>query len=267
MDIKAFIPTRGYTPRMTTHCLLVKENIPFTFVTYDEQLIPELERRGGEVVICDVGNRKFGNGERLGYKRKWIEDNLVKDGERYAMLDDDIEQLSQLKPSQWSKGIDQHNPKFRELFSAKCTVARALNKLNNHMDVTGLPYAGLMFKTSLLFRLRQWCYGSVVGSAFCISEKTKGMSWSKLGLEDFHRTAHCIYNYGGAARLNWICHHTKAWQPGGIGTKAEREKVLPKILSAMQEEFPGLINIKPDGWPIFNRKGVNQCRKQHQPNL
>lgn len=265
--MRVVIPSSGRAATLTTPAWLATASppIPYTVVVHSE------DARASYVLAGRVPEDRIVVSHQppgVQHQRQWIEDNLVGPGEWYVSLDDNVRRMTAVPRPQWDqlRLPVQADPSLRAVYatplSADAFFRERVTELVAEATMTGARLVGFAPTDNFYFcgvKYRSVGYVSSKVMLRCRSE----VRWDPAQYpgEDIDQTCAHLWTFGCVLVCNYIRPVAPHYEPGGIGTFAER---LPAKLVAMQRlvrKWPGLIRLKP-------RHGVTDADHQlrlHSP--
>lgn len=155
----------------------------------------------------------------LAFKHQWAQDNLVRDGEQYLTMDDNVTGLTHLSP-QWAEA--DREDRNRDI---------AVEEPMDIHTVLGIikgrgAFIGVSCTDNPFYRKIAWSRKATVIGKFMLVTKD-GLRWVPEDAPPFfcqsdkYRSLQVIQRYGRTAVYNWARAVFERSQPGGWGDQAD----------------------------------------------
>lgn len=244
----AYIVTCATAERMHTSKWIRESGIRYTYVTHTRAMADRIHTVDphGEIVIT---NRKG-----LLSSRNYILEKLVRRGQWFIGLDDNVQYLTQARdlpgidtqttppPAPWRNWRDVYNTR---LPIRDCAVA--FERLAAACRGRATVYGALAAQPNPFWRKQKWSYTRYAKSKSFVMLNAPGLRWGGGDIShDCWMTCYCKANFGGVVVDNW----TYPWQvnnePGGIGTHEQRKPQVDHDNQLIAKEWPGLCHYDPE---------------------
>lgn len=261
--MKAYVISRGHVPRMHTRHWLGTTGLDVTVVCDDKaqasyvwRAMPYVKRvftlyDHGIVPGCLAA-------------RNFILSELVKPGEWYIGIDDNVEHLDIVNPRFYNEhdlGVSGPPPKgvksWREVYRFAMPPADLpmhLSALRAQCKTLGTIYGGYASTENPMFRAKHYGFRRFVKTKLYVLHKHRPDLLFKGGdyAHDSWMSAYAVANFGKVVVNNFIHPRYPWYEAGGLGKISERRAKLDVILDDIIAEFPGL---------VVKAKGANSALK------
>jgi len=248
--MKIYIPSKDRAKTITTHLWLEKNNIPYSIVVHNEEQFRMYGQQLSWESFKNVINANCPYG--MSVIRQWIRDNLVKDGEWYINMDDNIKYFQSF-PSQHynTEFIDTKNSKnLRKTLenheSTRTEFEDYVEETKVKAESLGVSYCGFATVENYFFRGKKWrTVAYVVGK--CILCKKNELSYDQniIAMDDYGFTAENLLKKGRVLVNNFVKPIANHYQDGGIGTYSERLNAKIEDCAYLMTKYPGLYRYNP----------------------
>jgi len=183
----------------------------------------------------------------ISLQRQWILDNLIRDGEWFVTMDDNVTGMTRLQHPYYPYPLNLKTERsywqqivpikeFLELIELDIAVA----------EQAGAHYIGYAVVDNPFFRQKKYRYVGYVLSKVALIHKTSLQRYDPQvkSMDDYQFTAENLKNYGKVVINNYIKPTAKHYQPGGIGTYEERTPQKIHDAAYLRNKYPGLFNYK-----------------------
>lgn len=227
---------------------MLKE-VPYTiFLHNEEQRTEYLKNPTIDPASLVVTNVPYG----IAKQRQWIQDNFLNPDEWYITMDDNIDHITGVEPSQYHhEKLPVKDPSFdKKIFTWEYPLATFLmlfEEDRTYAESIGAFNIGYATTPNFFFREKKYRTVGYVISKLAI-RKNCSIPFDKnvLAMDDFQYTAECLLRHGKVLINNYILPVAGHYQKGGIGTIIEREQMKIADGQYLMLKYPGLFR--------FNRK-------------
>jgi len=244
--LKIIIPSKNRSQTICTHRYL--EDLDYTIVVHNEtdrkEYLRNKELDPKKVVVSGV---PYG----ISKQRQWIQDNLVKPGEWYLMLKDNMSSVVGYPRDFWDRdtidydAMDQEESR-RVQKLGKTAVNLEMFTAAIHFVIAEAERIGAYncgFATvdnPFFWRRRFRKVGYVLGDIWLIKKTEVNFDQNVLAMDDYAFTAEHLYKFGKVLIFNYIFSVSPHYQPGGIGTYQDRLKRKREDCRYLMAKYPGL---------------------------
>jgi hypothetical protein len=240
--MKIFIPSKGRAETIRTHKYLERGNIPYKIVLhYEADKREYLKNPSVKEENIIVSNQPYG----VANQRRWIRDQLEM-GEKYLLLDDNIDTITGLPEPDYSTPIDVTTKPH--LFKNELTPEEFMERVKemfSTMEKTGAKFGGLAVVDNYYFRERKYRHVGYVISKVALIEKSEATyDYNLEAMEDYGFTAENLLIYGRVLINNFMFPVAGHYEKGGIGTYPERLPRKIKDCEYLMQKYPKLFRYK-----------------------
>jgi|GEM_PF-3976526 len=246
--INVYIPSCNRANEICTHTLFNGNYFNHYIILHNEEQKKEYLKNDTiteDMII--VSNVDFG----VSRQRKWILDNLVKEGEWFMMMDDNIEYFTAVDDEFYNfKGLPvKFDKDLKKVYENKISIARLHHLVSNDIrfcENNNIKYGGFAVMDNFFYREKKYRYVGYVISKAAFYKKDKLLNFNEniLAMDDYYYTAENLKYFGRVLINNFIFPVAKHYQKGGIGTYEERIPKKRKDCIYLIEHYPGLFRYK-----------------------
>lgn len=246
--MKIFISTHNRANIITTPALLDAEGISYTLVFHNVEQLNAYNLAGRfKTPYISVANIPVG----MTLMRNWILENLVKDGEWFIILDDNITEFQAVR-GEWYKQPELPSRKdpltMKKVMEEKVSAKYFLGVLEDcrwEAERRGIHLAGCASNLNFFFRSKKWReVGYVIGKTQVIQKTGLRYDLNINPMDDYLWTALNLETFGKVLINNYAVAVKKHYAKGGIGTYEERLPAKLKDCEYLMKRFPGLFRYK-----------------------
>lgn len=246
--MKIIIPSYNRALTIKSHKLLENSNFDWKVVVHSaEQFNEYMKIISKERLICS------GVEPNISKQRNWIRNNLVKDGEWFCMMDDNIEKFNMFpNPYYMMKTLNRTHPEFKSL--------RTILE-NNYIDAFKLEecfqesifkaeeinaaFIGFATIENYFFRNKKWKTISMICSKCCLIKNDElRYDENVLTMDDYEYSIKSMIKYGKVLVNSYIFPNAHHNQSGGLGKLSERAEKKVKDCFYITNKYPGLFRFK-----------------------
>lgn len=246
--MKIFINTYNRQYSISTHLLLDKCGIEYKIVLHDlEQYNLYVQNSSIKKECLLVANQPVG---MVGI-RSWILENLVKDGEWYLLLDDNISCFEAVKEPFYQESIlnVKGNPAFyKPIFENEVDATMFLKICEDSIkeaERIGAKLVGFASNVNFFFREKKFRdVGYVIGKTQLIKKTNLKYDRNVFATDDYLWTAQNLETFGKVLVNNYAVAVKKHYAKGGIGLYEDRLKWKLTEVDYFMRRFPGLFRFK-----------------------
>jgi hypothetical protein len=207
--------------------------------------------------------RKFSNGNRviqtgkafLYENRNWIMQNLVAPGEWYIGMDDNVQRLNCVRKDyyDWDFIDNRDKPRnarsWREVYRTNATrqLSPICDELMRQCEANGTVYGGFSSMENPFFRMRHWVHIRYVKSKLFVMKNEPGLRWKYMHAHDIGLSVDTMVKYGCIVVNNFVHPLCTMYEPGGLGSSAERCDARRQTIQQIVVEYPGLVRLVEKG--------------------
>jgi hypothetical protein len=237
------------------------------------------------IEICDKPDDLGQDG--IAWKRQWIEDELVPQGEWYVTLDDNVSGWTWL-PEPWCHfrsidfqlteptlegSVDSGGKTWRQLYDTPCpfpVVVEQWQELIAKCEEAGTWFGGFAIENNYYFRGRKWQTAGYVRTSNAVVKNT-GLPfyyWPGAMQEDFCRSVDVVARTGSVLVNRFLKVQKPPFEAGGIGSFAERLPNLKACSEELMRRYPGLLKHNKGQeyqltFALRTRPSIDRWRKEH----
>jgi hypothetical protein len=272
--MKIIIVSRGDQRRWHTLKLLHGE-IDATVVVHTEKLARSMRKEFPDFKIV------ASNTTKLVDKRNWILKKLVKKNEWYIGMDDNIRAFTAVRKP-WRDMPTNETTKppprregyktWREIYNHEVPFDLWLELFKDDMqcaELNDIPLVGVATMENPFMRVKRYSNYRFVKTKVYAMKNTGRLYFENDISHDSWLTALCIAVHGKVLVDSYLHHKVKMYEPGGLGTREEREaKGLLKFMKHTIDTFPGLVTYGHGKntalrMCLTNENSVERWREEH----
>lgn len=240
--MKIYIPSKGRADKISTHHML--QNKDYTVVVHNEE---ELKSYAGAVNLSnlEVSHQPFS----ISAQRNWIMENLVKEGDWFCFMDDNIRYLTAIPSPYYEQDALPKKSGMRFLEDNKITADEFISKyVREAIDIAewqGASFIGFASQHNYFFRTNKWKKISLIVSKLCLMKKDRLRYNEQIQtMDDYEMSIQKMLQDGQVLVNNFIHPVANHNQPGGLGTMKERGNKKVQDCKLLMETYPGLLRYK-----------------------
>lgn len=183
--------------------------------------------------------------------RNWVLENLVKEGEWYVILDDNITEFQSVPEPEYSeialdvKGRPEY---YKKLFENKVDAKRMIEVFEDSIktaEKTGAKLIGFGSNLNFFFRSKKYReVGYVIGKTQIIKKTHLRYDLNVSAMDDYLWTAQNLETFGKVLVNNYFVAVKKHYAQGGIGVYEDRLPAKLRETAYLMDRFPGLYRYK-----------------------
>lgn len=249
---RIFVPSKNRAATIVTHKLFPTA----TVVVHDKQQAAEYKKHqpGINVVVSGTAGDTYG----LTRQREFVCKQLVKKDEWFVFIDDNVSRLICTEDPYYKQeeiGIEVPPPKdvaavWRKRMNAACSAERFLKAVVpdtiRYCESVGAHLAGFATTDNIIARTRKFSSCAYVIGKIMVWHNTREIPFDHtISMEDFYNTGSHLERYGACVVNRYLAvSGSPHYQPGGMGTYAERVPVRKKDVQLLLKRFPGMFSEK-----------------------
>lgn len=199
-----------------------------------------------------------------GARRQWAEDRLIRDGEMYVIIDDNVKGANCLDPNAWdSHGTEITEEAFhKDVFhpAARWEIVEYLRNMRKEMLEHGALMGAFALEENKFFRRRRYTSPNYCRTQIAMAVKDPDIKWTLFPgvptlAEDLIRSVQCVVKTGSVVVDRWLKAEKVHFEAGGIGSLEERKPVLTQVMNHLEARFPGLMRRQHPWHCVFAKRG------------
>lgn len=247
------ICSRGHTPRMRAHRLLIDAGYErWMMVVDDREQSRSAQSMGVDLARIHVTSRPtdIPRQDGIAWTRQWVEETIIRRGEWYVSLDDNVSGWTWLPPPDGLENridYDSQTPaEWRKRFRTPMSVDQVIcewRSLIAACEAQRTWAGGFAISPNPFFRTRKWQRLGYVRAQNAVW-KNVGLPfyyWRGAMLEDFVRSVDVVARTGSVLINNFVKVHKPEFEEGGIGSFEERLPNLEACCAELMTRYPGLL--------------------------
>lgn len=265
-----FVVSKGHPQRVHTFKWLNTLGLPYTVVVHTRAQATQIMQLVNDDVDIVITKKEY-----LFENRNFILRNLVKKGQWYIGMDDNIQRINKVSSDYYGKErVDGHaKPKkadtWRQVYRTDATreLLALMHELINECNLVGTTYGGFASMENPFFRMRHWSYRRFVKSKLYVM-RNDGQRFQGIFGHDSRMSVETVVKYGCVAVNNFVHPVHKMYEQGGLGHITERRPILNKHLNEIVKQYPGLVQIGHGAntalrFRITSDAGLTKWRAEH----
>lgn len=280
-----FITSRAHVPRMHAHKILIANRyIRWLMVVDDKEQVARAINEAGVPeahVIASYRPKNIPPMDGIAWTRQFIEHGLVKTGDWYVSLDDNVYGWTWLPdPWYWMTSVNHEiAPEgldisaWRRLYETMCPfdqVVAIWREMIMECELLGTWAGGFSVENNHFFRSKKWQHHGYVRAQNAVW-KNMGQPfyyWEGNMFEDFTRSVDVVVRTGRVLINRFLKPIKMAFEEGGIGPFDQRRPALTAVCDRLMQIYPGLLRRVKDReyslmFALHTQKSVDEWRRKN----
>lgn len=244
MPIKIFIPSYQRATKISTPSLL--GGVDFKVVLHNNEeresyikAHPELEPH---IIVSGLP-------PGISAQRQWIKDNLVKDNEWFAMLDDNIRKFN-IFPDEIYDNEELVYDASKRFYWEHCygnaqRLMQCFEETITEAEWRETGFCGFANIDNAFFRRKKWKSIGLIVAKMCLQKKDD-LRYDPLihCIDDYDYSIAAMLKYGSILVNSYVCPIANHNEAGGLGKLEERAPRKREDCKRLMEKYPGLLRYK-----------------------